>query len=71
MEDFKVKLKIKLEAEMEVNVPIRYNHLSYKEDIANAEADKLFAKYVNNPNGLSYEDFKITDIDDVEVVGQW
>lgn len=37
------------------------------EEISNSEADKLYKKYVNNPESLGFEDIKFRKVSDVQV----
>lgn len=66
-DEVKITLVVKMKAEVEVHVPINNN--SDVEAIKNREADKAFNKYVNNPRAIAYEEFEVTDVDDVEVKG--
>lgn len=66
-DEVKITLVVKMKAEVEVHVPI-YNN-SDIEAIKEQEADKAFGKYVNNPRAIEYEEFEVTDVDDVEVKG--
>lgn len=64
-DETKVTLVVKMKAEIELSVPVKNN--SDIEEIKNREADKAFNKYVNNPRAIEYEEFEVTDVDDVEV----
>lgn len=66
-DETKVTLVVKMKAEIELSVPVKNN--SDIEEIKNREADKAFNKYVNNPRAIEYEEFEVTDVDDVEVKG--
>lgn len=66
-DETKVTLVVKMKAEIELSVPVKNN--SDIEEIKNQEADKAFNKYVNNPRAIEYEEFEVTDVDDVEVKG--
>lgn len=66
-DEIKVTLVVKMKAEIELSVPVKNN--SDIEEIKNREADKAFNKYVNNPRAIEYEEFEVTDVDDVEVKG--
>lgn len=60
-----ITLQIKVEVEQEVTVPVADNY--DLEEISNREADKLYKKYVNNPERLGFEDIKFKDVSDVQV----
>jgi len=60
-----ITLQIKVEVEQEVTVPVTDNY--DLEEISNSEADKLYKKYVNNPEQLGFEDIKFRQVSDVQV----
>lgn len=60
-----ITLQIKVEVEQEVTVPVADNY--DLEEISNSEADKLYKKYVNNPELLGFEDIKFRQVSDVQV----
>lgn len=60
-----ITLQIKVEVEQEVTVPVADNY--DMEEISNSEADKLYKKYVNNPEQLGFEDIKFRKVSDVQV----
>ncbi|MBN6203697.1 hypothetical protein JZH61_07620 [Staphylococcus saprophyticus] len=60
-----ITLQIKVEVEQEVTVPVADNY--DMEAIQEREADKLYEKYVNNPESLGFEDIKFRKVSDVQV----
>ncbi|MEB8335773.1 hypothetical protein [Staphylococcus saprophyticus] len=60
-----ITLQIKVEVEQEVTVPVADNY--DMEAIQEREADKLYKKYVNNPESLGFEDIKFRQVSDVQV----
>lgn len=60
-----ITLQIKVEVEQEVTVPVADNY--DMEAIREREADKLYKKYVNNPESLGFEDIKFRQVSDVQV----
>jgi len=60
-----ITLQIKVEVEQEVTVPVADNY--DMEAIQEREADKLYKKYVNNPESLGFEDIKFKQVSDVQV----
>lgn len=60
-----ITLQIKVEVEQEVTVPVAGNYDI--EAIQECEADKLYKKYVNNPESLGFEDIKFRKVSDVQV----
>jgi len=60
-----ITLQIKVEVEQEVTVPVADNY--DLEEIQEREADKLYKKYVNNPEQLGFEDIKFRQVSDVQV----
>lgn len=60
-----ITLQIKVEVEQEVTVPVANNY--DMEAIQEREADKLYKKYVNNPESLGFEDIKFRQVSDVQV----
>lgn len=60
-----ITLQIKVEVEQEVTVPVADNY--DMEAIQEREADKLYEKYVNNPERLGFEDIKFRKVSDVQV----
>ena len=60
-----ITLQIKVEVEQEVTVPVSDNY--DLEAIQEREADKLYEKYVNNPEKLGFEDIKFRKVSDVQV----
>ncbi len=60
-----ITLQIKVEVEQEVTVPVADNY--DLEEIQEREADKLYKKYVNNPELLGFEDIKFRKVSDVQV----
>ena len=60
-----ITLQIKVEVEQEVTVPVSDNY--DLEEISNSEADKLYKKYINNPELLGFEDIKFRKVSDVQV----
>ncbi|WP_165844839.1 hypothetical protein [Staphylococcus saprophyticus] len=63
--DQTITLQIKVEVEQEVTVPVSDNY--DMEAIQEREADKLYKKYVNNPESLGFEDIKFRQVSDVQV----
>ena len=63
--DQTITLQIKVEVEQEVTVPVADNY--DLEAIQEREADKLYKKYVNNPESLGFEDIKFRQVSDVQV----
>lgn len=63
--DQTITLQIKVEVEQEVTVPVADNY--DMEAIQEREADKLYKKYVNNPESLGFEDIKFRQVSDVQV----
>lgn len=63
--DQTITLQIKVEVEQEVTVPVADNY--DMEAIQEREADKLYKKYVNNPEKLGFEDIKFRKVSDVQV----
>ncbi len=60
-----ITLQIKVEVEQEVTVPVADNY--DLEATQEREADKLYKKYVNNPEKLGFEDIKFRKVSDVQV----
>lgn len=60
-----ITLQIKVEVEQEVTVPVADNY--DMEAIQEREANKLYKKYVNNPESLGFEDIKFRQVSDVQV----
>lgn len=60
-----ITLQIKVEVEQEVTVPVADNY--DMEAIQEREADKLYKKYINNPESLGFEDIKFRKVSDVQV----
>ncbi|UIK47424.1 hypothetical protein [Staphylococcus pettenkoferi] len=60
-----VKVQMNIKAELAVPVTTKSTY-DYDEEV-NEEVERIFYKFVEQPELMEYEDLKFLDIDDVEI----